>query len=153
MIKEDDVILKIIVPYITKIVNISIETGVFPECLKNGYITPILKKPSLDRNDMKNYRPVTNLSFLSKIIEKVVSKQFLEHVNKYELLDSMQSAYREGHSVETALVKVKNDIELALDCKKGTLLVLLDGSAAFDTVDIRILLDRLKCSFPVLTKP
>ena len=98
----------------------------------------------MDKDDFKNYRPVTNLTFLSKILEKVVTKQLLEHINKYKLFDVLQSAHRECHSVESALVKIKTDIERALDKGLGTISIQLDGSAAFDTVEIPILLERLR---------
>ena len=149
LLKSDDVILNILVPFITKIVNTSLETGVVPTELKNGFVTPILKKANLDRNNFKNYRPVTNTSFLSKILEKIVAKQLLSHIHKYELFDDFQSAYREGHSIETVLAQVKNEIDVSLDNGLGSLLVLLDGSAAFDTLDFSVLLRRLSKNFGV----
>ena len=77
-------------------------------------------------------------------MEKIVTSQIVEHMNTHELFHPYQSAYRSGHSTETALLKIKNDIEFPLDRSEGVLMVLLDLSAAFDTIDHAILLDRLK---------
>ena len=78
------------------------------------------------------------------MIEKVVSAQLLDHMVENELLESFQLAYRAGHSTETALLRVHNDIVNAVDQKKGVFPVLLDISAAFDTVDHEILLHFLR---------
>ena len=106
-----------------------------------------LKKAGLDHNNFKNYRPVSNLSFLSKVIEKVVLKQLLEYLNTNSLLSPNQSAYRPCHSTETALLKVTIDILLALDRRHVSLLALLDLSAAFDTVDHTIMANTLQSDF------
>ena len=96
---------------------------------------------------MKNYRPVSNLSFLSKIIEKAVALQLNELISKNDLFEKHQSAYRKCHNTETALVKISNDLLLSADNKQISILALLDLSAAFDTLDHSILLNRLKESF------
>ena len=92
----------------------------------------------------KNIRPASNLSFVSKVIEKVIAAQLLQHMKENNLLDKMLSAYKSGHSTETALLRVHNDIMMAVDKGKHVFLVLLDLSAAFDTVDHEILLLFLK---------
>ena len=92
----------------------------------------------------KNFRTISNLSFVSKLAERVAAGQIQSYLNEHDLLPSLQSAYRQHHSTETALLKVKNDILMNMENQKVTLLVLLDLSAAFDTVDHRILLDRLQ---------
>ena len=110
---------------------------------------PLLKKTTLNPEILKNYRPVSNLSFLSKIIEKVVPRQFSNHPLANNLFYSHQSAYRAGHSTETALLKSVNDLLSALDEDKISLLSLLDLSAAFDTIDHFIFLSRLSYSFGI----
>ena len=111
----------ILITPITKIVNYSITEGSFPNCFKMAHVTPLLKKPSLDRNILKNYRPVSNLSFISKLIEKVVAKQLNEFISHEGLLDVNQSAYKSSHSTatETALLKIQNDIALS-GIRKGS---------------------------------
>jgi hypothetical protein len=113
-------------------------------------VTPLLKKSSLDRENMKNYRPVSNLPYVSKLLEKVVMKQLNDHMEDHALCEPLQSAYRSNHSTETAMVKVMNDLLVAADTKKQcVLLVLLDLSAAFDTIDHSVLLQRLRNMFGV----
>ena len=92
---------------------------------------------------MKNYRPVSNLPFISKVLEKVVAKRLDDHMLDNNLYSSVQSAYRERHSTETALLKVQSDILTALNSGSGAVLLMLDLSAAFDTIDHGILLSRL----------
>ena len=137
-------LIPVLAPHITDIVNASLSSGKFPSNLKSAIVCPLIKKPSLDRDVLKNYRPVSNLSFISKVIEKVVAARLLEHMTNNCLLDPLQSAYRQGHSTETALLKVHNDIVTAIDKGSGIFLVLLDLSAAFDTVDHSILLRFMK---------
>ena len=95
--------------------------------------TPLLKKPDLDSADPKSYRPIANLSVLSKLLERLVVRQLLDHLNAARLLPELQSAYRAHHSTETAVTKVLADILLALDTGDLSMLTLLDLSAAFDT--------------------
>ena len=106
--------------------------------------TPLLKKSSLDKEDLKNYRPVSNLSYISKLSEKVIVKQLNQHMIDNNLHEPFQSAYRSHHSTETALLRVHNDILQAIDKKNCVMLVLLDLSAAFDTIDHDILLNRFE---------
>ena len=134
----------ILSPVITRIVNLSLTTGKFPSSQKSAIITPLLKKASLDPESLKNYRPVSNLTFVSKLLERIVAKQLRDHLSQHQLYEKHQSAYRKRHSTETALTRVQNDILRAMDDSKATVLVLLDLSAAFDTVDHNFLLERLK---------
>uniref|UniRef100_UPI003AF53422 reverse transcriptase domain-containing protein n=1 Tax=Thiolapillus sp. TaxID=2017437 RepID=UPI003AF53422 len=141
--------LDTLLPSLTALVNSSLSSGVFPEVFKTALVTPLLKKKSLDQNELKNYRPVSNLSFVSKIIEKLVLSQLSDHLSANSLYNRFQSAYRPGHSTETALLKIVNDLLLALDDGNVSLLALLDLSAAFDTIDHSILLHRLHHDFGI----
>ena len=132
---------------ISEIVNESLLTGTMPDCLKHAIISPLLKKQNLDRNEFKNYRPVSNLTFISKIIEKAVSSQILNHLKHHDLFEKHQSAYRKHHNTETALLKIQNDLLVSADNKNISIIALLDLSAAFDTIDHSILISRLKDTF------
>lgn len=136
-------------PTITNIVNLSLLTGDVPSELKQAVITPLLKSSSLDPNILKNYRPVSNLHYVSKLVEKVVAKQLSQHLLNNNLSEPFQSAYRTCHSTETALTRVSNDILQALDSKQSVILVLLDMSAAFDTIDHTILLNMLEVRYGI----
>ena len=96
----------------------------------------MLKKPSLNKEDLKNYRPVANVQLASKLLEKCAAKQVINHVQCNNLQEPMQSAYCACHSTETALAKVHNDFQCAIDNQKAVLLLLSDLSAAFDTAVI-----------------
>ena len=126
-----------------RIINQSLSEGVFPDRYKLALIAPRLKKPSLDVEDVSNYRPISNLDFLSKILERVVAEQLMVHLDRNRLNEDLQSAYRKAHSTETALVRVHDDIMRAMERKKVVLLVLIDLSAAFDTVSHKLLLKSL----------
>ena len=124
-----------LLPTITTIMNLSLSSGIVPLSLKYVIVPPHLKKPHADSEDFTNYRPVSNLSFLSKSLEKLVAKRLLYHMDNHNLHEVMQLAYKKYHSTETALVRVQNDILTHIDNKHGVILVLLDLSAAFDTID------------------
>ena len=131
-------------PIITNLVNLSLSEGIFPLSFKQALVQPLLKKPSLSTDDLNNFRPISNLIFISKILEKVVASRVQSHLSSNSLSSSFQSAYRIFHSTETTLLKVHNDLILAMDRGEVTSLILLDLSAAFDTVDHSILLTRLQ---------
>jgi hypothetical protein len=133
----------LLTPIYMNLVNSSITSSVVPEALKHAVVRPLIKKPNLDREILKNYRPVSNLPFLAKVVEKIIAEQLMDHMKQHNLYDNLQSAYRPGHSCETALLKLKNDINMAFDKGKGILLVSLDLSSAFDTLDHTVLLHRL----------
>ena len=137
-----------LLPIVTNIVNQSLES-IMPSSYKEAVLTPILKKPDMDPESLKNYRPVSNLPYVSKLIEKVVSKQITSYVHTNNLEEAMQSAYRANHSTETALCRLHNDIVSSLNRNERVLLVSLDLSAAFDTIDHQILLARLKHRFGI----
>ena len=142
-----------LLPFITKIINTSLQSGQMPSQLKVAKLRSLLKKPSLDHTQFSNYRPVSNLTFLSKAIEKLVANQLISYVNNNNLNEPLQSAYKQYHSTETALIRVHNDILTAIDKRRTVILLLLDLSAAFDTVDHDILLFRLQQRFGVTGKP
>ena len=100
----------------------------------------------LDPSNCKNYRPVSNLPYISKLLERVVAEQLLTHLNENSYLDKFQSAYRPGFSCETALLKVVNDALIDINAGNLVLLVLLDLSAAFDTINHELLLNRLRAA-------
>ena len=124
-------------------------SGIVPAPLKDGILRPLLKKVGMNHNELKNYRPVTNLTFVSKILEKVVFQQILSHIDFNSLHAVFQSAYKKYHSTETALLKVYTDLLDGIDSGKICYLNLLDLSAAFDTIDHDILLERLHTSFGI----
>ena len=128
---------------ITAIINVSLASGVVPDCFKEARVVPLIKKPSLDSEVLANYRPVSNLPFVAKVLERVVNQQLSVYLTRNHLQECLQSAYRPHHSTETALVRVQHDIITAMSGKKACLLVLLDLSCAFDTVDHEILIDTL----------
>jgi len=141
--------LDVLLPVISRIVNLSLLCGHFPDAWKEALVTPILKKPGLDPTRLNNLRLVSNLHFISKPTERAVFDQIYSHMSRFALYPTLQSAYRKGHSTETALLKVQNDILMNMNYKHVTLLVLLDLSAAFDTVDNDILLARLTSSIGI----
>ena len=96
--------LDILLPSITKLVNCSLLEGAVPDGFKSAVVTPLIKKSSLSKDELKNYRPVSGLSFISKLVERVVASQLSRHVSLHGLENEYQSAYRCGHSTETALL-------------------------------------------------
>ena len=112
--------------------------------VKLGNIIPSIKDQRLDHNTLKNYRPVTNLTFFGKLIEQVVLIRLEKHLTKNNLNTSEQFAYKKNHSTETLLIKLSNDLLIATDERSATVVMLLDLSAAFDTVDHDILIRILR---------
>ena len=141
--------LHTLLPLLTQIVNNSLALGYFPVKLRQAIIFPVIKKIALDKNQLSNYCPVSNLPFIGKLIEKVVSSQVSEYIDRSSLGDPYKSAYLHGRSTETALACVQNDILRAIDDKNAVFLLMLDLSAAFDTVDHGILLDHFACDFGI----
>jgi hypothetical protein len=135
--------IDVLAPSLVEIVNLSFKEGSIPSSEKRALVRPLLKKKDLDAENLKNYRPVSNLSYLSKLVERIAAKRLNEHMSINNLNEKFQSAYKPQHSCETALLRVQSDILEAVDNKKCILLVLLDLSAAFDTIDHSTLMKRL----------
>ena len=138
-----------LLPTISEIVNGSLRNGVFPDAFKEAVIRPSYKGKGLSSDDLGSYRPISNLPFVSKIIEKCVAIQLTEYLEKNKLLSGVQSAYRKFHSCETATLKILNDVALLLDKKSKVILLLLDLSAAFDTVSHTALLHKLESQYRI----
>ncbi|KAJ1196520.1 hypothetical protein NDU88_000390 [Pleurodeles waltl] len=132
-----------IAPQLRKVINLSFETATFPESWKHAEIHALLKKPKADPNDLKNFRTISLLPFMAKVTEKIVNAQLTQHLEDNSILDPSQSGFRRNHSTETALLAAKDDIRQQMDNGETSALILLDLSAAFDTVCHRTLLTRL----------
>ena len=113
-----------LLPLLTSIINESLTKGEFPNDFKNAIVKPLLKKPSLDKDELKKYRPVSNLHFISKVIEKLVAKRLEEHMSDYDILSS-------------------------IDAGKCTVLVSFDLSASFDTINHNVLLNRIQYMYGI----
>ena len=136
-----------LLPPITTIINLSLSEGTFPSSFKTAIVKPLLKKHSLPHDELASYRPISNLNFISKILERVIHTRLTAHLQSFPSISPFQSAYRKFHSTETALLSIQNDLLLAIDHRKLSALVLLDLSAAFDTIDHQVLLTRLSSTF------
>ena len=130
------------IPILMDIFNTSLQSDTFPGDLKNAAVRPLLKKANLQLYD-NNYRSVSNLSYLGKLIEWAACDQSNDSALRTGNTEDNQSACRVGHSTESALLKVKSDLLHAVDREEVSILFLLDLSAAFDTVDHHLLLNRL----------
>jgi len=93
-------------PFITELFNRSMSEGCFPE----AFITPIVKKAGLDATDVSSCRPISNLSVLSKLLERLVAHQLMQYLSSADLLPSLQSSFRPGHSTETSILRVLSDM-------------------------------------------
>ena len=129
-------------------INTSFEQGYVCDSLKEAIIRPFLKSPKLDLV-FPNFRPVSNLAYLGKFAERFVCQQLIRYAELTDMMEPFQSAYREGYLTETALLCVKTDILDAMDRKEVTCLVMLDLSAAFDTVSYKLLINHLKYCFGI----
>ena len=136
-------IIEDLLPYLCDLVNKSLCTGSM-EGVKDSVIIPLLKKSGIDPEELKNYRPVTNEVYVSKLTEKVVSIRLFDHMTSHNLHSKYQHGYKAFHGTETMLLKVVNDVLIGFDSNTATILLLIDLSAAFDTVDIVKLLDILE---------
>lgn len=132
-----------LLPYLCDLVNKSLSTGSV-EGIKDSIVIPLLKKSGIDPETLKNYRPVTNEVFISKLTEKVVLIRLFGHMTENKLHSKYQHGYKPVHSTETLLLKLVNDVLIAFESNLAVVLLLIDLSAAFDTVDIDKLLHILE---------
>ncbi len=132
-----------LLPALTHIINTSLLTGIFPTAFKQARVTPLLKKPTLNTYLLENYRPVSLLPFIAKTLERVVFNQVSLFLSQNNKLDAKQSGFRSGNSTETALLSVTEALRIAKAYFKSSVLILLNLSAAFDTVNHQILLSTL----------
>ena len=130
-------------------INLSLQSGVFCDEWKQALVQPQLKKSKTETAYFENLRPISNLTLKSNLTERAVFNQTNDYLNLYQLYPKAQSAYRKYHSTETALLRVKHGILMNMNRQHVTLLVILDLSAAFDTVNHHIMLERLKSSFGI----
>ena len=144
-------VLHTCLPSITKIVNLSLEKGTFSNQWKTAIVKPLIKAKTKG-TAYTNYRPVSNLSFISKVVERCTIQQLTQHCNNHNLLPEFQSAYRKHHGCETSLLKLTNDILWGMENQQVTSMIILDLSAAFDTVDHELLLKVLNHRFGVTDK-
>ena len=134
--------IETLLPYILKLINLSLATGCF-DGLKEAIVRPTFKKDASDLEDFSNFRPVSNLPFISKLIERVVQSRLQAHMDLINYNCDTQFGYKKFHGTETLLVKLVNDLLIGLDSRSGIVLVLIDLSAAFDTVDHNKLINIL----------
>ena len=141
--------IDVLIVFLTAMCNASLTEGHLPQSQRHAVVTPLLKKLHLDQAELKNYRPVSNLSFMSKVVERMVADRLNQYLQVHDLMPRLQSAYRRHHSTETALLRVISDLCSSADNREVSLLGLLDLSAAFDCVDHDILLSRLEKTFGI----
>ena len=136
---------------ITNIINKCLIDGM-PDEMKAAIITPILESSSLASETLKSYRPISNMSFVSKLLERVVAGRLIAHMRDNDLYMSLQSAYRQNCSTETTLLHEHDSVIRSIDEPKGVILLLIDLSAAFDTIDHDILLNTLSNTIGVMDR-
>ena len=140
-------------PILAHLANLSFKQGVFPTAFKIAQVLPLLKKSGLGRSVPANYRPISNLNTISKIVERLVLARLMPHFLASGNFNPLQSAYRTGHSTETALLRILDSLYKSIDTVHLTTLIGLDLSAAFDTISHSILLGRIRDEFGVSGAP
>ena len=134
---------------ISELANRSFSQGIFPSRFKHAAVIPLLKKPTLDKHSPSSYRPISNLDFISKILERLILTRIQPHITSSSNFNQHQSAYRRHHSTETSILHTLDNIFRSSDSSRSTIVISLDVSAAFDTIDYNILLSRLNTSFGI----
>ena len=145
LIKEN---LELLHPYLCTLVNLSLSSSNF-DGLKEAHVVPILKSLQLSNELFKNFRPVSLLSFISKLTERVVHTRVNSYLSEHDLHVPSQFGYKRHHSCETFLLKLIDDILVTVDRKLGVVVLIIDLSAAFDTVDHSVLLGILQSKFHI----
>ncbi len=131
--------LPVIISYLTCIINTSLTTGIFPTAWKHALVVPLFK--SGDINSVNNYRPISLMSIISKLLEKIFAKQLLQYLESNRMITNSQHGFRPKLSTETALIVITDKI-YNMDNKSISLLTLCDLSKAFDSVSHSILLSK-----------
>ena len=144
-------VIDTLLPHLCDLINKSLLTGSV-EGIKESIVVPLLKKAGVDPEILKNYRPVADLEFLSKLSERVVAEQLDQHMNINNLHCKFEHGYKPYHSTETLLLRIVNDVLLSLDNNMAIILLLIDLSAAFDTVDIDLLLHIMESEIGIRGK-
>jgi len=142
-------VIDLISPFITELYSRLLAADLFPVEFPQTLITAIVKKPGVDATEASSYRPKWNLSLLYKLLERLVARQLIEYMSSRNLLPARQSGFQPGHSTETAVLHMLSDMLLVIDHGDLAALILLFLTAAFDTVDHDILIQRLQMSFGV----
>ena len=135
--------LDIVLPILTQLVNKSLSEGSM-EGIKESVLDPLLKKLGLDVDEKNNFRPVNNLLYLSKLIEREVDYQVDKHMTKHNLHENSQFPYKTNHNTETMMLGVTDEVLRGFDENKATVIIFLDLSAAFDTIDVEKLLQIME---------
>lgn len=135
------IILPLVIDHVTWMFNNIMSTAVFPSAWKKAKVLPLRKKKRL--NCIENLRPISLLCVLSKVFEKLLKRQVVAHIERFNLLSDQQAGFRKGQSVKTALLRVYDDIAVAVDNKNKVVLLLLDFSKAFDTISHSKLCSKL----------
>ena len=139
-------IADIISPFIIELFDRSLCKGLFPATFKEASITPVLKKPGLDATSVSSYRPISNLSVLSKLLECLVARQLMEYLSLADLVLPLQSGFRQGHFTETAVLRVLADILQAVDRGDLAALVVLGPIlCVLYTFDLLRVIDSYGC--------